>query len=1032
MKIDSGADVNILSAGDWKEINRLGREGISNLVRGDKCIEKLLDYNGKEIPIKGAFAARIEAVGMNKPTVEAKFFVAASRPQAVLSYQTAREMNILKIGYEVGCVRKVGTFPVMAIEPIKFEVDETVRPSLCIYNNIPLAFEEEVDQYWADLEAKDIIEPVKGAPIWLSRVEVVPKRLGGFRIVIDMRPANKAISRVHYPMPNQEKLLNKLNGAKYFSKLDLSSAYFHIPIAEESRYLTAFMTKKGAMQYTRLPFGINCAPEIFQRIMDETFGDIEGLIIFLDDLLIFSEKAEILQETTQKVLERISSSNLTINKEKSVFEVDSVEFLGMIISQDGVQPSEEKIKAIVDFPQPQTYKELRGFLGLMTFISSHIKNFSTKSEPLRRLLAGKSTSLKGARLLPFWETDQQEAFMELKRVAAGEIITRGYFDRNAKTFLQTDASNVGLGAMLFQKDDEGLNRVNACASKSLTETEKAYPQTQREALAVVWATKKFHYYLAGREFTIVTDHEPLKFIFGGTSSKTSKRAITRAEGWALHLSSYRFKVETVTGASNVVDALSRQLGSLNDEAFNSSDDEDKHAQELQVNIQAITQRSASMSVREVAEETESDPELQAVIASLSNGIWDDNTKRYKPFASDMTVRDGLLIRSSRLVVPRKMQIKVIEMAHRSHPGMSTTKHLLRQHTWWLGMDRDIEKFIASCLTCIQLSQMNRPEPMKMTKLPEGPWQSLAIDFYSVGEIDEKILAIVDYYSRYIEIVIMADTTAEATIKALEKVFCKLGWPYMLKSDNGPQFASAIFKEWAQSNDIKHELTTPRFAQENGLVERQMKGITRALAIAKIEKLNWRNHLGQYVCDYNSWPHSVTQVPPRELLFGRVMRSQLPNAGKPMRSSNAVPFDDDIRSADFNYKDKKKIKIDRQRRAITSDLTVGDFVHIKKDIRNSKIDPIFTAEKYKITARSGGRVTIDYNGKKLIRKTIHLKKAADTENDLAKELEDTGKQYLELDDPMEAHEQAALRRSKRMRKSPERFCDINEINEELVN
>lgn len=976
LKIDSGADVNIITATDWESISLKGRVGVSDITKAVKCGEKLLDYSGREIPFKGSFIADIETVDAVKAITRAKFYVAASRPQAVLSYTTARNLNVLKIGHDIQSVgRKNEIFPTMPIEPIKFEVDLTIRPRLCIYNNIPAAFEERVNNNWDDLEAKGIIEPVKGRPVWLSRVEIVPKRLGGFRIVIDMRAANKAIFRIHYPMPNQENLLNRLKGAKIFSKLDFSCAYFHIPIAKESRYLTAFMTKKGAMQYTRLPFGINCAPEIFQRIMDETFGDIEGLIVYLDDLLIFAKDRQALREITKTVRDRIKQARLTVNEEKCVFETEHVEFLGLVISEEGIKPAKEKIDAIVDFPRPGSYKDLRGFLGLVTFISSHLQNFSTESEPLRRLLMGKSSILKGRKQLPYWRNEQETAFTRLKEMAKNEVLTKGFFDPSARTLLHTDASNVGLGAVLQQINRNEESKVIACASKSLTKTERAYPQTQREALAAVWGTEKFRYHLAGRMFTIITDHDPLRFIFGEGSTKSSKRAITRAEGWALRLSPYRFDVETVRSEQNIADALSRQFNeSQIDSEFESEDENKDYEQAVEVNILSVVERTRAVSMRELVEETLKDQELQSIVESIQNGRWEGEAKRYRPYAKEITGKFGIVIRASRIIIPRSLQTKVMSIAHRSHPGMSTTKHLLRQDTWWLGMDRDIERYIENCLTCVQLAKQSRPEPLVMTTLPDGPWQSLGIDFYSVGEIKEKLLVIADYYSRFLEVVIMNDTTSEATIGALGKVFEKLGWPTRIRSDNGPQFVSEVFKKWAETNGIQHDLTTPRFAQENGLVERYMKGITRTLSIAKIEQTNWKQNLLQYINDYNTWPHSVTLVPPRELLCGRVMRNQLPSVRQTTKMIVHGPFDDAVRAADFEHKSKKKEKTDRQRRALTSDLTVGDYVHIKKDIRPSKIDPIFTAEKYLVTARNGGRVVIDYNGKKLIRKTVHLKKA----------------------------------------------------------
>lgn len=997
LKIDSGADANLITASDWDRLK--GRGTVEPLKNAPEV--SLVDYNGRAIPIKASFEAEIRISGSVSSSAKAKFYVAASRPQAVLSYETSLELGVLKIGKSIDQVgAMVKRFPIMPIEPIKFEVIGSVRPRLCIYNNIPAAFEQEIEKYWEGLEAQGIIEAVKGIPVWLSRVEVVPKKLGGYRVVIDMRAANEAIKRIHYPMPNQEKLLAKLGNAKFYSKIDFTSAYFHVPVEEDSRFLTAFMTNKGAMQYTRLPFGINCAPEIFQKIMDQSFRQIKGVLVYLDDLLLFGDSIEELRKVTEKVLQKIKTSNLTINKEKCEWEVQKIGFLGLVITPEGITPADEKVKAITDFPTPQTFAQLRGFLGLVTFIAKHLFDLSTETAPLRELLVGESRTLKGNKQLPYWNDEQQQAFGNLKAMAANEVIVRGHFKENTKTEIITDASLKGISALVVQEDEEGKTRVIACASKSLTRTEQAYPQTHREALAIVWGVEKFHYYLAGRKFTIVTDHEPMKYIFGNSCCKTNKRAITRAEGWALRLSPYDYDVRTIAGSTNIADVLSRQLPETVEKedvhmvehlSVASVQKEQNHQRwlngSIKLNVLAVYELTRLISLERLRQETNQDQELQQLANSLKLGVWTEETKKYRQYETELSAHTELMLRGDRIIIPISLQNEMIGIAHQSHPGMSTTKHMLRANVWWLGMDRHVENYIKNCQTCIELSRDDLPEPMVMSTMPEGPWSKLALDFWSTSAINEKVLVVADYYSRFIEALVMKETTAEATIKTLTALFQKRGWPDTLKHDNGPQFASATFREWAEEHMMKLNPTTPRFAQENGLVERHMKGITRALAIAKVENTEWKQTLEQYVDNYNSWPHSVTLIPPRDLLNGRVLRGQLPQLIKPKRLTKDM-YDSMAREADLAHKAKKKEKEDRRRRAKPSDIATGDYVHVKRDLRSSKIDSNFTSKKFLVLARSGGRVVLDYFGKKLIRKTVHLKKGKNIEDGKQEEGEGT--------------------------------------------
>lgn len=993
LKIDSGADANVINADDWEQIKR---QNCKDIREAGKPKEILRDYSNKPIPVRTTFEAEIRTSNASTPAVRARFFVTENRPQAVLGYETATELGVLQIGNRILLLTAGNTtFPVMPIKPVKFAISESVPPKLCVYNNIPAAFEEEIEEYWRDLRNKGIIEPIKGPPQWLSRVEVILKKLGGFRAVIDMRPVNNAIKRMFYPMPNLTRIFNKMKGAKFFSKIDLSSAYFHVPIHKESRKLTGFMTSEGPMQFTRLPFGVNCAPEIFQKIMDETFGNIDGVVVYLDDILIFAPSTQILKEITNQVMHQVKQKNLTINQEKCEWEREKIEFLGMIISAEGFRPGDEKIKAIIDFPTPTTYGQLRGFLGLVTYIAKHMINVSTETAALRILMMGESKLLKGAKKLPYWNIEQDDAFSRLKTMAVNEVITRGFFNDQSETELHTDASQTGISALLIQIDKNKETRVIACASKSLTPTEQAYPQTHREALAIVWGVETYWYHLAGRTFTIVTDHEPMQFIFGGTKSKSNKRAVTRAEGWAIRLSPYRFKVRVVRSEDNLAaDTLSRQLPVEQEELEESPEMEtnqingDKIEQikidvnntegnyemgkTLKINVVAATVRFNAISANQIKEETANDSELQAVIAALSINKWADDVKRYKPYKDRLQFLEGVLIRETQIVIPRKLQPGMIKRAHESHPGMTITKNLLRASVWWLGMNNHVEQHIKQCLTCIQLSRMGQPEPLTMSKMPDGPWERIALDFWSCGSIEETVLVIADYYSRYLKVIIMRDKSSEATIKQLEKLFQELGWPEVMKHDNGPQFSANAFKQWAAANDVKLDPTTPRDAQENGLVERHMIGVTRAVQIAKVENIPWKETLLEYVNNYNSWPHSVTGVPPRDLLLGRVVKGQLPQL-KRKNEAKRTALDDFAREADWRHKTTKKDKTDKKRKAKTSDVQEGDYVHIKRDEKASKIDSNFTKETYLVTSRNGGRLVIQYGNKKLIRKTNFVKK-----------------------------------------------------------
>lgn len=985
LKVDSGADVNVISMANYLKVTK----GDTPIAPPSKVNHlKLLDFGGNEIRCAGEITTTIAAC-KEGPKLAETFYVATSRPQSLLSYATATRLGVLVMNRTILQAEIAEIFPSMPIEPVRLKIDESVEPRVCIYNSIPAALEEFVNNYWDTQERKGIIEPMMEAPRWLSRVDVVPKKDGTFRVIIDMRPANKAISRMYYPMPNPDHLITTIVDAMKFAKLDFHGAYHHVMLHVASRCITAFMTSKGARQFTRLPFGINCAPEIYQKIMNDTFGSLEGVIVYLDDLLVYAPDSETLQKRLQAVMEVVKTNNLTLNLEKCIMEADEVEFLGSILSATGCKPVPGRIDGITEFPVPQTYGQLREFIGLVNYISKHLYDISTTMEPMRRLLEGNSRELRGAKTLEGWGTAQDEAFQATKEKVANHILEKGFFNALHPTKITTDASPVGLAAMVTQLNPKTWDeRVIACSSRSLTKTERKHPQTQREAMGIAWGIPHFRYFLLGTEFTLVTDHEPMKFIFGDGARTLNKRAINRAENYSMLLSPYKFNVEIIKSNQNKADCLSRcPAPNLREDWEDEKYDYATTAMVGAITTEEMINRNAGLTSAELRETTAVDPQLLKVMYALKNGDNWEAVPEFSRFKSELQHVDGILWRENRAIVPGKLQAKAMGIAHRSHPGMSTTKHLLRKFVWWPAMDRHVEEFIKSCATCIKLSTRSPPEPLVMSNFPEKPWQDLAIDFWSGSEHDKKVLVIADYYSKAIRAEILKETTSEATIKALEKVFNDWGWPLSVKHDNGPQLVSKEFKRWLQANDIQTLPTTPRDAQENGLVERHMKGVTRAFAIAKLEKLNPEETLRQYVSDYNSWPHSVTQLSPRDVLMGRLVKSRLPQQKTGTESKSRNPnfckaFYDEGRERDQKFKSSKKEKEDKKRRAVPSELKVGDMVYILNHDRQSKTDPNFLSTKHEITSRSGGRLTLKslIDGSKKIRKTSCVKLVPLNEHD----------------------------------------------------
>lgn len=504
-----------------------------------------------------AFRANIETVGGNISVV-ADFLVVAEGKRSLLGRSTASDLKLLFVGSINNSEEMQNEyFPKMPGVSVKFSVDQSVPPTRNAYYNIPAAYRDAARRRLTEMENSGIIERVTTAPSWISGMSAVPKGKNDFRLVVNMRAPNRAIMREYFRLPLLDEMKVKLHGAKYFTKLDLKSAYYHLELSPDSRDLTTFLTEGGMFRFTRLMFGVNCAPEIFQREMSRVLEPVENKIVYIDDVLLFAETLEELHETVAEVLRIFKENNLTLNIDKCEYDKTRISFLGHELDQDGFHIEEAKISAIQKFRRPTTVSELRSFLGLASFVSPYIRNFANISNPLWSTIGTKTWK---------WGEEQEKSFRALKAKIINCTASLGYFSDRDRTVLYTDASPYALGAVLVQECEDRSPRIISFASKSLTPTERSYAQNQREALAAVWAVEHFSYFLLGRPFTLRTDASGIAFIFNRTREDT-KRALTRADGWALRLSPYSYTVEYIKGQDNIADPSSR-LYQGHDEAFN--------------------------------------------------------------------------------------------------------------------------------------------------------------------------------------------------------------------------------------------------------------------------------------------------------------------------------------------------------------------------------------------------------------------------------------------------------------------------------
>ncbi|XP_058456736.1 uncharacterized protein K02A2.6-like [Malaya genurostris] len=412
------------------------------------------------------------------------------------------------------------------------------------------------------------------------------------------------------------------------------------------------------------------------------------------------------------------------------------------------------------------------------------------------------------------------------------------------------------------------------------------------------------------------------------------------------------------GSSNISDILSR-LCPPYDASF---DEESEHY------VCSIGDEYNAITLSEIRSETSKDETLRAVMEAITNQCWPHNLPHYQAFSKELGIIDGVVVRNDRIVLPIGLRPRALSIAHRGHPGVVSMRRNLREKLWWPYMDRDIGDRIQECAGCAAVSSQGPAEPMIRKEMPDHPWQEIAIDFFSAKEC-ATFLVIVDYYSRFLKVIEMKNTTAVKTIEALEEVFVEQSYPESIRCDNGPPFSSEEFSTYCARKNIRLVRTIPYWPQMNGLVERQNQGILRALRISRAMNADWRAAVKTYVHMYNTTPHTITGKAPMVLLTGRPVKDLLPSLKTdPYWNRNEV-----IRDRDAIEKFKGKTYADNRRHAKLSGIVEGDTV-LLRNYATGKLEPNFRPEKFTVIKKNGNETVVtNEEGVKYRRPVSHLKK-----------------------------------------------------------
>ena len=755
---------------------------------------------------------------------------------------------------------------------------------------VPLPLRGKVAKELDRMEKAGVISRVSEPTPWCAGMVVVPKKSGSVRICVDLKLLNQSVLREVHPLPKVDETLAQLAGATVFSKLDANSGFWQIPLAESSRLLTTFITPIGRFCFNKLPFGISSAPEHFQRRMSELLSGLEGVQCQIDDIVVFGKDSAEHDRCLEAVLSRIEQAGATLNPEKCEFNRKSLTFLGHVIDADGIRADPAKTEAIRKMSPPASVPGLRRFLGMANQLGKFTPNLAEITQPLRELLS-KSRAWT-------WGPAQSAAYKQVQDELTKPTVLALY-DPAAPSKVSADASSYGLGAVLLQLVD-GSWRPVSYASRSMTETERRYAQIEKEALATTWACEKFSDYLLGKHFQVETDHKPLVPLLGTKHLDTLPPRILR---FRLRLDRFDYDIRHVAGKElYTADTLSR--APMPD---NSSSDS-ANLQELAelCMTTAISHLPASRDRLEAYRKVQSeDPQCQLAFQYCSEG-WpneqdvDPALRAFVDVRGELTVGEGLLMRGHRIVVPKVLQPETLKKLHDGHQGLTRCRLRAKMAVWWPGLSKQLTDFVRKCPECTKESKAGK-EPLIPTPLPEYPWQQVATDLFSLNGSD--YLVAVDYFSRYPEVIQLRSTVSQAIINALKTIFARHGIPETLRSDNGPQFASKEFADFAKNYQFRHITSSPHYPTSNGQAERAVQTVKHLLKKTDDPFIA--------LLSYRATPLPWCGRSPAELLMGRNIRSTLPQTTESLVPQ--WPYLSDFRQINEDFKKRQKTDYDRRHR-----------------------------------------------------------------------------------------------------------------------
>ncbi|KAL5481633.1 hypothetical protein EMCRGX_G021832 [Ephydatia muelleri] len=686
-----------------------------------------------------------------------------------------------------------------------------------------------------------------------------------------------------------------LGHSRYFSTLDLAAGFWQIRMHPDSKEKTAFATPQGLFEFQVMPFGLMNSPAVFQRLMQQVLAGLnpaegpEFVSVYIDDILIFSANLEDHIGHLKLVLERITQANLKLKPSKCHFIRKEVEYLGHVITPEGLRTNQKLVQAVQEFPTPKDLSRVRQYLGMCSYYRRFIPHFATIAKPLHIL------TRKGAEFE--WTAQSEDAFQTLKtKLLCAPVLA--YPDMTKLFVLETDASGSGVGAVLSQSQDDGTFHPVAYASRSLTRPESNYGITELETLAVVWALTHFRGYLYGNSVTVYTDHAAVKAVL-----ETPNPSGKHARWWSKVYESGVKSISIIykSGKSNTnADALSRNpVGPATQQV------EEVQVAAIQTDgtvAELLAAEPQQVQQVDFREEQKKDPHVMQTIRFLEEGELPQEEKQARKLALQapmFAVTDGILYYVEtkggvrRVVLPKHLQRQLVEESHggryAGHFCVPKVYSMLAKHWWWEGMYTDVLQFCRSCPECAIATGGGRPVKLLLSPIPvQRPFQIFGVDLMELpatSQGNKYVVVFQDFFSKWPLVFPVPDQKSERIVKLLaDEIIPFCGVPEALLSDRGTNLLSHLMLDVCRALGIQKLNTTAYHPQCDGMVERFNRTLKTALRKHAAKFGNqWDRYLSGVLWAYRNTPHDSTGEKPSYLLFGIDCRAPLESSLLPVEN-----------------------------------------------------------------------------------------------------------------------------------------------------